>query len=416
MRDDMFPWQDSSSLSTLFKALTVDLKTSTNLLRFVGGCVRDSLLKRPWHDVDLATSLLPEEVIKRLQNARIPYFTAGISHGTVTAVVDKTAYEITTLRRDIQSDGRHAIVAFTEDWKIDAHRRDFTINALFMDWTGTLYDFVGGQEDLYQGRVRFVGVPEERIKEDFLRILRLFRMFAFYGKEPLEETTLKVVQKYAPEIKKLSTERIHAEFLRLLEAPNPENALALMNTYRVLREISENLEVPSFFETFIKIEKQIQGPNPLLRLSALLLQTSKDLKSDALKSFLIMKKEINYILSMLSYKEFLVSQEPLMFSRALLYKMKLPLCRDVMILKSALLPKGKSSISLLKQILKKAEDENERLIFPLSGKDLLSLGVEPGPFMGSLLKKAEDFWMENDCSLSKEECLSYIKEDISKGF
>lgn len=412
----MFPWQDSASLSTLFKALTVDLKTSANLLRFVGGCVRDFLLKKPWQDIDLATSLLPEEVIKRLQKASIPYFTSGISHGTVTAVVDKTAYEITTLRRDIQSDGRHAIVAFTEDWKIDAHRRDFTINALFMDWEGTLYDFVGGEKDLYQGRVRFVGVPEERIKEDFLRILRLFRMFAFYGKKPLEETTLKVVQKYVSEIKKLSTERIHAEFLRLLEAPNPENALALMDAYGVLREIFENLKVPSFFETLLKIEEEIQEPNPLLRLSALLLQTSKDLKSESLKSFLIMKKEINYIISMLSYKEFLLSQDPLMFSRALLYKMKLTLYRDVMILKSALLSKEKNSITLLKQILEKAEDQNELLIFPLSGKDLLSLGVKPGPFMGSLLKKAEDFWMENDCSFSKEECADYIKGDISKGF
>ncbi len=413
MRADMLLWQSSPSLVTLFKALAGSPEKSIPLLRFVGGSVRDFLLERPWQDVDFATSLRPEEVIKRLEIGKIPYFAAGISHGTVTAIVGGHTYEITTLRRDTVSDGRHAIVEFTKDWQKDSRRRDFTINALFMDWTGKLYDFVGGQEDLYGGRVRFVGNPEARIQEDFLRILRLFRMFSFYGKVPLEDATLKAVQRYAPKIKSLSRERIHVEFLRLLEAPNPENSLKLMKSYGVLKEISEDLDIPSFFESLLKIENQLQEQNPLLRLSALLLTSPNRLRAHALKPFLIKKKEISYVLSILSYKEFCVSQEPLMFSRALLYKMKLPLYRDVLILKSAFLPQEKKdTLLLLKEILKKAVDENESLIFPLKGKDLLQLGVEPGVLLGKLLKKTEDFWMKNDCSLSREECLSYAREQI----
>ncbi|MBS0184826.1 MAG: CCA tRNA nucleotidyltransferase [Proteobacteria bacterium] len=408
----MLPWQVSPSLLVLFNALTGEVEKSSNLLRFVGGCVRDYLLKKPWYDVDLATPLSPEEVITRLQKEKIPYITPGISHGTVTAIIEGHAYQITTLRCDVRSDGRRAIVSFTEDWRQDAYRRDFTINALFMDWTGTLYDFVDGEEDLSQGRIRFVGNPEERIQEDFLRILRLFRMFSFYGREPLEKETLDAVRKYAPQIKKLSTERIHAEFLRLLESPSPLSSLTLMSTCGVLKEISESLVIPSFFETLLKLEAQIQEPNPLLRVAALLLQTSKNLNFQALKSFLIRKNEIHYVLSILSYKKFLISQDPLIFSKKLLSLMKLPLYRDVMILKTALFFQDKSTLFILKKILQKAEDENERLVFPIKGKDLLSLGIKSGPDLGKLLKKTQEFWMENECSLTKEECIAYVLKEI----
>ena len=184
-------------------------------VRFVGGCVRDAVLGRRAKDIDLATPEPPQRVIDLLARAGIRAIPTGIAHGTITAVVGREHFEITTLRRDVSTDGRHATVAFTDDWAEDAARRDFTINALFCDADGTLFDPMGGLADIKTGTVRFVGDAAMRIAEDHLRILRFFRFFAHYGKGEPDSDGLAACTRLAPTLKALSAERIAAEILEI---------------------------------------------------------------------------------------------------------------------------------------------------------------------------------------------------------
>ena len=196
--------------------------------RVVGGAVRDALAGRPVADIDLATPQPPLAVIEALKRARVRSVPTGLAHGTVTAVVGGRGFEITTLRRDVETDGRHAVVAFTADWQLDASRRDFTINAMSMARDGTVFDYFGGAADLAAGRVRFVGDPATRIAEDYLRILRFFRFYARYGSVPPDPATLDALRDGIPGLSRLSIERVWSELRRILAAPDPAGAVALM--------------------------------------------------------------------------------------------------------------------------------------------------------------------------------------------
>ena len=196
--------------------------------RVVGGAVRDALAGRPITDIDLATPRTPEQVTKALQEAGIRVVPTGIDHGTVTAVLGERSFEITTLRRDVETDGRHAVVAFTDDWRTDAARRDFTINAMSMARDGEVFDYFGGIADLRAGIVRFVGDPATRIAEDHLRILRYFRFFARYSAGPADAAALAAIRAGASGLGKLSAERVWSELSRILAVPDPRAAVALM--------------------------------------------------------------------------------------------------------------------------------------------------------------------------------------------
>ncbi len=197
-------WMIAPETVTLMAALSADGGEA----RFVGGCVRNALCNRKVIDIDIATPLKPDEVIERLTAAKIHYVPTGLKHGTVTAIVDGKPFEITTLRVDVQNHGRHADVAFTADWKADAARRDFTINAMSATPDGDLYDPFNGVDDLRKGRVIFVGDAEKRIAEDILRILRYFRFLAHFGKGEADKGAIAACAKFAPQIKTLSAERL----------------------------------------------------------------------------------------------------------------------------------------------------------------------------------------------------------------
>ena len=222
-------WRDRAGLAELVAALKD--------ARFVGGAVRDTLLGLPVSDVDLATPLEPPEVVHRLEAAGIKAIPTGIAHGTVTAVSQGTVVEVTTLRRDIATDGRHAVVAYTDDWHEDAARRDFTINALYADpSSGRVDDFFGGADDLAARRVRFIGDPLRRISEDHLRILRFFRFHARFG-EVVDAEGLAACALRANDLMALSRERIAAELLKLLVAPGAVAAMRLMLDHGILRAV-----------------------------------------------------------------------------------------------------------------------------------------------------------------------------------
>ena len=245
---------------------------SEGATRYVGGWVRDTLLGLPVSDVDLATRLRPDEVMARLRRAGIKAVPTGLAHGTVTAVIEGRPVEITTLRRDVETDGRRATVAYTDDWREDAARRDFTFNALFADpETGEVFDYFGGEADLHAGRVRFIGAPLTRIAEDHLRILRFFRFQARFGRGPADADALAACTARANDLMALSRERIADELLKLLALPSPAGAVRLMLERNILRPVLPEIADAAPLERLIAREAEagVAG-DPVRRLAALL--------------------------------------------------------------------------------------------------------------------------------------------------
>src|SRR5262249_5612241 len=239
------PWANEPAVQQLLAVLA----RAGFAARFVGGCVRNWLIGRPIDDIDIAADKSPEMVMRTLEAADIKVVPTGLSHGTVTAVIQGRPFEITTLRRDVETDGRRAVVAFTDDWRTDAARRDFSFNALYADPDGTIYDYFDGRADLLAGRVRFIGDPDQRIAEDRLRVLRFFRFHAWFGQPPpahrlrallflrsppcsghppLDATGFDACRRNAAGVRSLSAERVAKELLRLLAAPAPIDALEAM--------------------------------------------------------------------------------------------------------------------------------------------------------------------------------------------
>ena len=203
-------------------------------VRLVGGCVRDYLVRKPIHDRDMATSIEPDEVEKKLAVAGIEYISIGKAHGTITAKINKIPYEITTLRKDDKTDGRHAIVSWTTSYKADALRRDFTVNALSVDIKSKIFDYTTGRSDLAQGLIRFIGNPEQRIQEDYLRILRYFRFWSMISSLPLDKDVVKLCAKNVSGLELLSADRLRDEMYRLIQTPRAQEALTAMKKAGIL--------------------------------------------------------------------------------------------------------------------------------------------------------------------------------------
>jgi poly(A) polymerase len=261
-------WQARPGMAALLKALAA----KQGKTRFVGGCVRDTLLGLPVSDVDLATSLAPEEVMERLRRAKIKAIPTGLAHGTVTAIVAGAPVEVTTLRRDVSTDGRRATVAFTDDWREDAARRDFTINALSADPASLrIFDYFEGETDLEARRVRFIGDPLTRIAEDHLRILRFFRFHARFGAGAPDVAGLAACAERANDLMALSRERIADELLKLLSLPTPAETAALMIERGILQPVLPEIESADRLARLIEREARAGvGPDPVRRLAALL--------------------------------------------------------------------------------------------------------------------------------------------------
>jgi poly(A) polymerase len=259
--------------------------------RFVGGCVRDALLELEQSDIDLATRLTPDEVVKRLETAHIKAVPTGIAHGTITAVVAGKPVEVTTLRRDVATDGRRATVAFTDDWTEDAARRDFTINALSADpLTGEVFDYFGGLADLAARRVRFIGDPLQRIAEDHLRILRFFRFHARFGADAPDQEGLEACAARANDLMALSRERIADELLKLLALPDPTATVRLMIACGIFLPVLPEIESADILERLIRRE-QATGVAPFaIRRLAALLPPHKAWDADSVASRLRLSK------------------------------------------------------------------------------------------------------------------------------
>lgn len=267
---DAAHWRRRRGMAKLLDALGA----KEGQTRYVGGAVRDGLLGLPVSDVDLATRLKPDEVVERLQAAGLKAVPTGFEHGTVTAVSDGHPYEVTTLRRDVETFGRHASVVFTDDWEEDAARRDFTINALMADpVTGEVFDYFDGLADLEQRHVRFIGDPYERIAEDHLRILRFFRFHARFGLGDPDAAALDACMKRANDLMALSRERIADELLKLLSVEDPLATVEVMLGKAILKPVLPEIAelATSGLETLINAEREAEiAPDPLRRLVSLL--------------------------------------------------------------------------------------------------------------------------------------------------
>lgn len=373
-------------------------------VRFVGGCVRDALLGIKAKDIDLAGTYLPEEATKLLENNGIRVIPTGIEHGTITAIINKKPFEITTLRSDIECYGRHAKVQFTDDWQEDAARRDFTMNAMSCDADGKIYDYFNGQSDLKAGIVRFVGNAEERCKEDVLRILRFFRFNAHYSGKQVDKDGLAACKKFAEQINELSGERIQAEMLKLLSAPNPLQIMQAMQDAGI-SEVSFNTAVNlNNLGNLVAAEKDVKTQiNPLLRL-ALIIKNGK--WQDVATRWKLSNKDKNYLKIITSNYSKLSKSSSTAEQRKLIRSLDKGLFKDIALINWANSPQDGEFY--LKAINNAANWQVPS--FPVKGKDLLDIGIEPGPNMGATLKKAENWWESGEYKADKQEIISYIKK------
>jgi poly(A) polymerase len=381
--------------------------------RFVGGCVRDALLGRPGADLDLATPALPEEVIAALETAGIRAVPTGIAHGTVTAVVtslDLVAggprhFEITTLRRDVETYGRRARVAFDADWAEDAARRDFTINALYLDPDGTVHDPVGGLADLAAHRVRFVGEPARRIEEDVLRVLRYYRFEARFGRGGGDAAARDACRAAVTLLPTLSAERVAQEVLRLLAVPDPVPALRMMRADGVLTAILPEATRFSRLDALIRMEPKA---DPVLRLSAVV-----DVAAEGavyLADRLRLSNAVRDRLAGLAKPWPLDPAGGDREQRWALYRLGSARYRDLALLLAA---EGSLDRDRLAELLAGAAAWKAP-IFPIAGRDVTALGIAPGPRIGRLLAMVREWWEAGDFRADRAACLAHLSELIER--
>ncbi|GEO00492.1 poly(A) polymerase [Novosphingobium sediminis] len=363
------PWTQRADLAALVAALD---PAGEGLVRYVGGAVRDTLLDIAVKDIDMATPLEPPAVIERLKAAGIRSVPTGLAHGTVTAVLEGGPVEITTLRRDVSTDGRHATVAFSQDWQEDAARRDFTINALYADPRDlTVHDYFGGLDDLAARRLRFIGEPQDRIREDYLRILRYFRFQARFGSLPADPDAEAACSALAPGLKGLSRERIASELLMLLALPDPSATVARMAELGVLAVILPEADSSALPPLIAAEHAHAIAPEPLRRFAAMLPADPSlaELVGARLRLSIAQRKHLALVAA---------RSVPEEAARPLAYKVGREAALDRLLI-------GGDSIAPL--------EGWDTPRFPLKGGMIVARGVSAGPDVARILRAVEAQWV-----------------------
>lgn len=356
---------------------------------FVGGCVRNALLDVPVADIDIATPLTPDAVMDRLKGSGIRAIPTGLAHGTVTAVHEGKPVEITTFRKDVETDGRRARVAFTADIAQDAARRDFTMNALYADPEGTVVDPLGGLVDLEARRVRFIGLAQDRIREDYLRILRFFRFHAWYGSDGLDADGLAACAELSDGIAQLARERIGWEMCKLLSARNPAPAVASMAAAGVLTRCLSGA-VATVLPLVVHMEETTgSDPDWLRRLAAL----GGEHVAAALRLSRAEDRELTRII---------VALEAAESDSVTAYRHGADTARSVAILRAA--STGTGVAADLDAALRKGASAR----FPVAAADLIGAGIEPGPKLGELLESLEKRWIASGFRMTRDALLSGV--------
>ena len=357
--------------------------------RVIGGAVRDTLASRAVTEIDLATPRTPEQVTEALLAAGIRAVPTGIEHGTVTAVLDRRGFEVTTLRRDVETDGRHAVVAFTDDWRADAARRDFTINAMSLTRTGEVFDYFGGVSDLHAGVVRFVGDPATRIAEDYLRILRFFRFFARYGRADRRcGGTSGDPRRCAGSRQTVGRARVERAWRAFLSAPDPRAAVALMDEAGVLGAVVPEGADPARLARLV----EAGAPNdPLLRLAALLTGDAVALSARLRLSAVDRDRLVALRAGPVPRPDDV---------DAALHRLLADETRELLIDRAWLAGADAPEWVALRARLAALP----RPVFPLEGRDVLALGEPEGPRVGVLLRAVRQWWLDGGCVAGEEAC------------
>ena len=360
--------------------------------RVVGGAVRDWLAGRDVADVDFAVPLPPNVVMARAAAAGLKAVPTGIAHGTVMLVAEGHGFEVTSLRRDVETDGRHAVVTFTDDWEEDAARRDFTINAMSAARDGTVYDYFGGRDDLAAGRVRFVGRAAARIEEDYLRILRFFRFFARYGRGAPDAEAVAAITALRAGVNTLSAERVWGEIKRILMAPDPLPSVRLMVETGVLPLVLPDADVARL----AALAAAGAPVDPLLRVAAL---WRGDVVAFAAR-WRLSAAEAARLGALMVPNHLRPDDDDAALRRALADTPNEVLVDRIWLAGHA----GPGWEALRARLLRMA-----RPVFPLQGRDLAVLGMKPGPDMGEALRAARAWWLEGGCVADAAACLARVK-------
>ncbi len=398
---DQAPWLNEGALPELLAVLDGQGEEA----RVVGGAVRNALLGLPAQEIDVATTAVPQEVVHRVQTAGFKPVPTGIEHGTVTVVVDKTPFEVTTLRQDVETYGRHAKVAFGRDWGADAERRDFTINAFSATRDGTVYDYVGGLADLKARRVRFIGDPKQRIEEDYLRILRFFRFHAAYGTSdhPDREGLIACIAGRAG-LDTLSRERLRMELMKLMVAPHATPTLIAMADAGLTLRVLGGVSYLGSFEMMAKVEAAMGGaPDPVRRLGALGVWVAEDAER-LWQKLRLTNAEHERLVSMAQAWRHVSPALSEQEQRALVYRLG-----PVKFTDAALLAWARADAGAHDQAWHALAGLPSRWtapVFPLKAADLIARGLEKGPALGAAMRAAEEAWIEagfpeDDEALSK---------------
>ncbi len=403
-------WLVRPQTQAVFAALSQDGHEA----RAVGGAVRNTLLGLPVKEVDLATTAAPEVVMELAARAGLKAVPTGLAHGTVTIIAEHLPYETTTLRRDVETYGRKAKVAFTDDWALDARRRDFTINALYAGADGTLFDPLGGLADIEQRRVRFIGDARERIREDYLRILRFFRFNADYAAPPYDAGGLAACVSEREGLSHLSPERVHAELLRLLAAGGAAQALWTMFDYGLLVDVLGGVPYLPRFERLIALEAALgREPDAMLRLAALTVAVEEDAErlrdrfrlSNAERGRLARAAGFAVLAHRPRPKGTLDEQE----AKAALYRLGRDSFADQVLLAWA---ESAGADEAAWRDLYGLPERWTAPQFPLRGQDLMDLGVAAGPHVGELLQRLETDWVAGDFRLDRDGLLAAARKLI----
>jgi poly(A) polymerase len=400
-RIDPQPWMTAAPVRRVMDALE---RARPGSARFVGGCVRNALLGEPIADVDIATQLTPPEVEAAMRAADIAVHPTGIEHGTLTVVTDQQPFEVTTLRRDVETDGRRAVVAFTQDWAEDAQRRDFRINALYAAPDGELFDPTGGGlTDARTRRIVFVGDPETRIREDYLRILRFFRFNAWYGRGWFNAEGLAACGKLRAGLDGISAERIWMETRKLFAAPDPVPALAAMESSGVFAQIYPEAHGFHLVRTLATVETARRlKPDPLRRFMALFSKDPEVLAAVSRRLKLSNEERDRLVFAARDETPVAPGMTPADVRR-MLYRSGPTIFRDRVMLAWANANGAGDWMDLLAQA-----DAWARPELPVSGQDVLAAGVAEGPAVGAAMRKVEAAWIDSDFSLGRAELLKLV--------
>nr|WP_321439868.1 CCA tRNA nucleotidyltransferase [uncultured Hyphomonas sp.] len=370
--------------------------------RFVGGCVRNTLRGIPADDIDIATQILPEDVMTAMKAAGIRALPTGIEHGTVTAIIDGEPFEITSLRRDVETDGRRAVVAFTEDWAEDAQRRDFRLNAIYAGPDGTLHEVVPGSiEDALAGRVIFIGDADQRLREDYLRILRFFRFNAWYGAE-VDAEGLAACTRQKDGLAKIARERIWKELKRLLEAPDPSDAMLAMEESGVLAAILPEASAGALPALVSAEQGEGLGPDPMQRLMALLPRRLREVR-EAGRILRLSNAERDRLAAWADPALAHVGTlSPADLAEAFYRHGTGAVCDR------ALIEAASGAGESLKLVLASAARWS-RPVFPVGGEDALAAGLS-GPAVGKALAQAEEAWIASGFTLPREVLVARLSQ------